>query len=127
MKSCATSSKTSSSKKKRHGISTRCPRLIDPATGRIHTSFNAAGAATGRLSSSNPNLQNIPIRTEVGREIRAAFVPRDGWTLLVADYSQIEMRQLAHFSADSLLVSAFRAKATTTTRAPRPKCWACRP
>ncbi len=84
------------------------PELIDPATGRIHTSFNAAGAATGRLSSSNPNLQNIPIRTEVGREIRAAFVPRDGWTLLVADYSQIELRLLAHFSADPLLVSAFR-------------------
>jgi DNA polymerase I len=84
------------------------PMLIDPATGRLHTSFNQAGAATGRLSSSNPNLQNIPIRTELGREIRAAFVPREGWKLLVADYSQIELRLLAHMSDDPLLVEAFR-------------------
>src|SRR5262249_6933434 len=84
------------------------PELIDAATGRIHTSFNQAGAATGRLSSSNPNLQNIPIRTELGREIRAAFVPREGWTLLVADYSQIELRLLAHMSGDELLIDAFR-------------------
>ncbi|MCU1234542.1 MAG: polymerase [Candidatus Solibacter sp.] len=84
------------------------PALIDGATGRLHTSFNQAGAATGRLSSSNPNLQNIPIRTALGREIRAAFVPRDGWTLLVADYSQIELRLLAHMSGDELLVQAFR-------------------
>ena len=84
------------------------PALIDPATGRVHTSFNQAGAATGRLSSSNPNLQNIPIRTELGREIRAAFVPREGWQLLVADYSQIELRLLAHMSGDELLVEAFR-------------------
>src|SRR5690242_7478808 len=84
------------------------PVLIDPATGRVHTSFNQAGAATGRLSSSNPNLQNIPIRTELGREIRAAFVPRPGWKLLVADYSQIELRLLAHMSGDELLVEAFR-------------------
>ncbi|HJT90090.1 MAG TPA: DNA polymerase I [Bryobacteraceae bacterium] len=84
------------------------PALIDPRTGRVHTSFNQTGAATGRLSSSNPNLQNIPIRTELGREIRAAFVPRPGWKLLVADYSQIELRLLAHFSGDELLVEAFR-------------------
>jgi DNA polymerase-1 len=84
------------------------PELIDPASGRLHTSFNQAGAATGRLSSSNPNLQNIPIRTELGREIRAAFVPRPGWRLLVADYSQIELRLLAHMSGDELLVTAFR-------------------
>ena len=84
------------------------PALVDPATGRLHTSFNQAGAATGRLSSSNPNLQNIPIRTELGREIRAAFVPREGWKLLVADYSQIELRLLAHMSGDELLVDAFR-------------------
>ena len=84
------------------------PALIDPATGRLHTSFNQAGAATGRLSSSNPNLQNIPIRTALGREIRAAFVPRQGWKLLVADYSQIELRLLAHMSGDEVLVEAFR-------------------
>ena len=84
------------------------PALIDPRTGRLHTSFNQTGAATGRLSSSNPNLQNIPIRTALGREIRAAFVPRDGWKLLVADYSQIELRLLAHLSGDPLLVEAFR-------------------
>lgn len=84
------------------------PALIDPRTGRLHTSFNQTGAATGRLSSSNPNLQNIPIRTELGREIRAAFVPRAGWKLLVADYSQIELRLLAHMSGDRVLVEAFR-------------------
>jgi DNA polymerase-1 len=84
------------------------PALIDPRTGRLHTSFNQAGAATGRLSSSNPNLQNIPIRTELGREIRAAFIPRDGWKLVVADYSQIELRLLAHFSKCPVLVEAFR-------------------
>jgi DNA polymerase-1 len=84
------------------------PALIDPVTGRLHTTFNQAGAATGRLSSSNPNLQNIPIRTELGREIRAAFVPRGGWKLIVADYSQIELRLLAQMSRDPVLVAAFR-------------------
>ncbi|MDP9171366.1 MAG: DNA polymerase I [Acidobacteriota bacterium] len=84
------------------------PSLIDPATGRLHTSFNPTGASTGRLSSSNPNLQNIPIKTELGREIRAAFVPRDGWQLVVADYSQIELRLLAHMSQDPVLLDAFR-------------------
>ncbi|MFB3826103.1 MAG: DNA polymerase I [Bryobacteraceae bacterium] len=84
------------------------PALIDPQTGRLHTSFHQTGAATGRLSSSDPNLQNIPIRTELGREIRAAFVPRPGWKLLVADYSQIELRLLAHMSKDPVLVDAFR-------------------
>ena len=74
------------------------PALIDPVSLRLHTTFNQTGAGTGRLSSSDPNLQNIPIRTELGREIRAAFVPREGWKLLVADYSQIELRLLAHFS-----------------------------
>jgi DNA polymerase-1 len=92
------------------------PSLIDPATGRLHTSFNQAGAATGRLSSSNPNLQNIPIRTELGREIRAAFVPRDGWKLLVADYSQIELRLLAHMSKDPVLMEAFRKGEDIHTR-----------
>jgi DNA polymerase-1 len=84
------------------------PALIDRSTGRLHTTFNQAGAATGRLSSSNPNLQNIPIRTELSREIRAAFVPREGWRMVVADYSQIELRLLAHMSKDRLLVEAFR-------------------
>jgi DNA polymerase-1 len=84
------------------------PAQIDARTGRLHTSFNQAGAATGRLSSSNPNLQNIPMRTALGREIRAAFIPREGWKLLVADYSQIELRLLAHFSDDPLLVESFR-------------------
>ncbi len=92
------------------------PALIDPRTGRIHTSFNQTGAATGRLSSSNPNLQNIPIKTELGREIRAAFVPRPGWKLLVADYSQIELRLLAHMSRDPVLVDAFRSGEDIHTR-----------
>ncbi len=92
------------------------PQLINPRTGRLHTSFNQTGAATGRLSSSNPNLQNIPIRTELGREIRAAFVPREGWSLLVADYSQIELRLLAHMSRDPVLLEAFRKGEDIHTR-----------
>ena len=84
------------------------PALINPATGRLHTTFYQAGTATGRLSSANPNLQNIPIRTELGRGIRAAFIAEPGHVLLTADYSQIELRLLAHFSRDPLLVEAFR-------------------
>ena len=84
------------------------PGLADPATGRIHTSYNQAVAATGRLSSSDPNLQNIPIRTEEGRAIRKAFVADDGCVLLSADYSQIELRILAHLSADEGLIEVFR-------------------
>jgi DNA polymerase I len=84
------------------------PALMDAATNRIHTTFNQTGAATGRLASWNPNLQNIPIRTALGREIRAAFVPRPGWKLIVADYSQIELRLLAHMSRDAVLTDAFR-------------------
>lgn len=83
------------------------PTLIDPADGRIHTHFNQAMAATGRLSSTDPNLQNIPIRSEAGRRIRRAFVPRPGALLLSADYSQIELRVLAHLSADPTLIEAF--------------------
>jgi DNA polymerase I len=84
------------------------PRLIHPSTGRIHTRFSQTGTATGRLSSSNPNLQNIPVRTELGREIRAAFVASPGHLLLSADYSQIELRILAHLSEDPILTDAFR-------------------
>jgi DNA polymerase-1 len=84
------------------------PALLNPVTRRLHTTFNMAGSATGRLSSINPNLQNIPIRTELGREIRAAFVAEPGNVLLAADYSQIELRLLAHFSGDPLLVEAYR-------------------
>jgi DNA polymerase-1 len=84
------------------------PQLVHADSGRLHTTFNQTGAATGRLSSINPNLQNIPVRTELGREIRAAFVPRPGWKLVVADYSQIELRLLAHMSLDEVLVEAFR-------------------
>ena len=84
------------------------PALLNPGTGRLHTTFNQVGTATGRLASSNPNLQNIPIRTELGREIRAAFIADPGCVLLAADYSQIELRLLAHFSEDPLLIEAFR-------------------
>jgi len=84
------------------------PRLIHPGSGRLHTRFSQTGAVTGRLSSSNPNLQNIPIRTELGREIRAAFIAAPGSLLLSADYSQIELRILAHLSEDPVLVEAFR-------------------
>ena len=84
------------------------PQLINPSTGRLHTSFNQAVAATGRLSSSDPNLQNIPIRTELGRDIRRAFVAAPGSVLVSADYSQIELRVLAHLSGDETLIEAFK-------------------
>jgi DNA polymerase-1 len=83
--------------------------------GRLHTSFNQMAATTGRLSSETPNLQNIPIRSETGRTIRKAFVPREGWTFVVADYSQIELRVLAHMSKDPVLVDAFLADADVHT------------
>ena len=84
------------------------PQLVNPATGRVHTCFNQAVAATGRLSSSDPNLQNIPIKTELGREIRGAFIAERGHVLISADYSQIEFRVLANMSRDPVLVAAFR-------------------
>ncbi|MBQ0007104.1 MAG: DNA polymerase I [bacterium] len=84
------------------------PRLINPKSGRVHTSFNQTVTATGRLSSSNPNLQNIPVRGEQGREIRKAFIPSEGWRFISADYSQVELRLMAHFSQDENLLKAFR-------------------
>jgi DNA polymerase-1 len=84
------------------------PERINRTTGRIHTSFNQAGAATGRLSSAEPNLQNIPVRTPRGEAIRAGFVPRPGWVFLVADYSQIELRIMAHLSGDQAFIEAFQ-------------------
>lgn len=84
------------------------PALLSSSTGRLHTTFDQTGTATGRLSSANPNLQNIPIRTELGREIRAAFTVEPGHVLMAVDYSQIELRLLAHYSNDPLLVEAFR-------------------
>jgi DNA polymerase-1 len=83
------------------------PALVNPATGRIHTSYNQAVAATGRLSSNNPNLQNIPVRDERGREIRKAFIPDDGYRFFAADYSQIELRLMAHLSGDSAMIADF--------------------
>jgi DNA polymerase-1 len=85
------------------------PTLLHPRDHRLHTSFNQTVASTGRLSSSDPNLQNIPIRRELGRDIRRGFVPRKGWKLMAADYSQIELRLLAHLSQDPAFVAAFNA------------------
>ena len=84
------------------------PQLVEVETGRVHTDFNQAVTATGRLSSSNPNLQNIPVRTEYSRRIRKAFLPQEGWTLLSADYSQIELRILTHLSGEEVLQEAYR-------------------
>ncbi len=83
------------------------PKMTDPRTGRVHTSYHQAVAATGRLSSSDPNLQNIPVRTEEGRRIRKAFIPADDHIMVAADYSQIELRIMAHLSADEGLLKAF--------------------
>jgi DNA polymerase-1 len=92
------------------------PALIDPRTGRIHTTFNQLVAATGRLSSQDPNLMNIPIRTELGRRIRAAFIPEEGWRFVAADYSQIELRILAHLSEEPAIIEAFRRGEDIHTR-----------
>ena len=85
------------------------PQLVEAETGRVHTDFNQAVTATGRLSSSNPNLQNIPVRTEYSRRIRKAFLPQEGWTLISADYSQIELRILTHLSGEDVLQEAYRS------------------
>ena len=87
------------------------PALVNSATGRIHTSYNQAVAATGRLSSNNPNLQNIPVRDERGREIRKAFIPDDGYTFFAADYYQIELRLMAHLSGDRAMIADFMGEA----------------
>ena len=84
------------------------PKLIHPKTGRVHTSYNQTVTATGRLSSSDPNLQNIPVRAEEGNRIRQAFIPEEGWAIVSADYSQIELRILAHLSQDETLINAFQ-------------------
>jgi DNA polymerase I len=89
---------------------------VNPATGRIHTTFNQLVAATGRLSSQDPNLMNIPIRTELGRRIRAAFVPAEGWRFVAADYSQIELRILAHLSGEPAIIESFRRGEDIHTR-----------
>ncbi len=89
----------------------KLPELVNPGTGRLHTSYHQAVAATGRLSSSDPNLQNIPVRSDEGRRIRQAFVPEPGWRMLAADYSQIELRIMAHLSGDQGLLDAFAAGA----------------
>ncbi|OQX44751.1 MAG: DNA polymerase I, partial [Candidatus Sedimenticola endophacoides] len=87
----------------------KLPRMVDPESGRVHTSYHQAVAATGRLSSSDPNLQNIPVRSEEGRRIRQAFIPEEGRRMVAADYSQIELRIMAHLSADAGLLNAFTA------------------
>jgi len=100
--------------------------LIDPRTSRLRTSFNQTVAATGRLSSSEPNLQNIPVRSAEGRRIRSAFVAAPGMRLLSADYSQIELRVLAHLTADPVLLEAFRSGEDVHRRTP-PRCSRWRP
>jgi DNA polymerase-1 len=85
------------------------PALVEPETGRVHTDFNQAVTATGRLSSSNPNLQNIPVRTDFSRRIRKAFLPEEGWQMISADYSQIELRILTHLSGEDVLIEAYNA------------------
>ncbi len=90
--------------------------MVDPASGRVHTSYNQAVTNTGRLSSSEPNLQNIPIRTEEGRQIRRAFIAGEGSLILSADYSQIELRVLAHLSGDRVFCDAFARDEDIHTR-----------
>ena len=95
------------------------PGLINPETGRIHTSFNQTATATGRLSSSDPNLQNIPVKGEWGRRMREAFISGEGNVILSADYSHIELRILAHLSGDEDMIDAFRNDEDIHSRVPR--------
>ena len=99
----------------------KLPLMIKLQTGRVHTSYHQAVAATGRLSSTDPNLQNIPVRNEQGRRIRQAFIPCAGYKLVAADYSQIELRIMAHLSGDKGLLTA-SPRARTSTRRPPPRC-----
>src|SRR5207247_5536050 len=92
------------------------PAIVHPRTGRIHTPFNQLVATTGRLSAQEPNLRNIPSRTELGRRIRAAFIPAEGWRFVAADYSQIELRILAHLSGDPAILEEFRRGEDIHTR-----------
>ncbi|NOZ10502.1 MAG: DNA polymerase I [Gammaproteobacteria bacterium] len=104
----------------------KLPEMVNARTGRVHTSYHQAVAATGRLSSSDPNLQNIPVRTEEGRRIRQAFVPEEGFKILAADYSQIELRIMAHLSADDSLLKAF-AEGLDVHRATAAEVFGCEP
>src|SRR5204863_2619522 len=92
------------------------PVLGNPETGRIHTTFNQLVASTGRLSSQDPNLMSVPMRTELGRRSRAAFIPAEGWKFVAADYSQIELRILAHMSAEPAIIESFRRGEDIHTR-----------
>ncbi len=103
----------------------KLPLMINPKTGRVHTSYHRAVAATGRLSSTDPNLQNIPVRNEEGRRIRRAFIAPEDYLIVSADYSQIELRIMAHLSRDKGLLTAF-AEGRTFTGQPLPKCLGCR-
>ena len=95
------------------------PALVNEETRHIHSSFNQAGSVTGRIASSNPNLQNIPVRSDVGMRIRRGFVARPGWVIIAADYSQVELRILAHITQDEALLEAFRQGLTFTALPPR--------
>lgn len=103
----------------------KLPRMVNPATGRVHTHYSQAAVITGRLASSDPNLQNIPVRTEAGRRVREAFIAENGM-LLSADYSQIELRIMAHVSDDANLQRAPSRRARTSTAPRHPRCSACR-
>ena len=104
------------------------PPLVDPQDGRVHTNYEQLATTTGRLSSTNPNLQNIPVRTDIGKRIRRAFIPKPGGLLLSADYSQIELRVMAHLSEDEILLDGSRrAKTSMRRRLLASSLWKVRP